>query len=323
MASDFSARLRAATWDEHQATESAGYVTTLVAGGLTRDGYAAMVAQHWFIYQVLEQAAAAMRDDPVAGAVVYDGLARVPALRADLAFLLGPDWPDRIAPSPATTVYRDRLREVCFDWPAGFIAHHYTRYLGDLSGGQSIRRAVVRRYGFRGGQGVAFYDFRELGSPAAFKRGYRTTLDALPGPAAELDRLVGEVRLAYRLNAAVFADLERDTQQFGDACEPNRGRERDPFPPEVVEQIMRHMNDDHADDSLLIVQALGGRPAATAVRMSGMDADGIDFTVSGESVPVRVPFSHRLSERAEVRLEVVRMYQEACAALGRQAATPG
>jgi heme oxygenase len=305
MESDFAARLRAATWDEHQATESAGYVTTLVAGGLTRDGYAAMVAQHWFIYQVLEQAAAAMRDDPVAGAVVYDGLARVPALRADLAFLLGPDWPDRTAPSPATTAYCDRLCEVCFDWPAGFIAHHYTRYLGDLSGGQSIRRAVVRRYGFRGGQGVAFYDFRGLGPPAAFKRGYRATLDALPYPAAELDRLVGEVRHAYRLNAAVFADLERDTR-----CH------RDPFPPEVVAQIMRHMNDDHPADSLLIVRALGDRPDATGVRMSGMDADGIDFTVSGETVPVRVPFAHRLSERAEVRREVVRMYQEACAVLG-------
>ena len=265
MASDFSARLRAATWDEHQATESAGYVTTLVAGGLTR----------------------------------------LPALGADLAFLVGPEWPDRIAPSPATAAYCERLREVCFDWPAGFIAHHYTRYLGDLSGGQSIRRAVVRRYGFRGGQGVAFYDFRGLGPPGAFKRGYRATLDALPYPAAELNRLVGEVRLAYRLNAAVFADLERDTQRY-----------RDPFPPEVVAQIMRHMNDDHAADSLLIVRALGGRPDATVVRMSGMDADGIDFTVAGESVPVRVPFAYRLSERAEVRREVVRMYQEACAALG-------
>ncbi|GAA1828589.1 biliverdin-producing heme oxygenase [Actinomadura chokoriensis] len=34
------------------------------------------------------------------------------------------------------------MREVCFDWPA----HHYTRYLGDLSGGQVIGARIVRGY---------------------------------------------------------------------------------------------------------------------------------------------------------------------------------
>ena len=32
----------------------------------------------------------------------------------------------------------------------------------------------------------------------------------------------------------------------------------DPFPPEVVEQIARHMNDDHSEDNVLIVRGLGG-----------------------------------------------------------------
>lgn len=108
-----------------------------------------------------------------------------------------------------------------------------------------------------------------------------------------------------------------------------------PFTPDVVAAVMAHMNDDHRDDSLVIVRGLGGRPEATAAWMSGMDADGIDFAVTvpvgedrpdgagngsgdevSEEVTVRVPFAERLSERAQVRLEVVRMYGEACAALG-------
>jgi putative heme iron utilization protein len=91
-----------------------------------------------------------------------------------------------------------------------------------------------------------------------------------------------------------------------------------PFSPEVVDQIGRHMNGDHADDNLLIVRALGGMPAATAARMSGMDADAMEFAavVDGIEVPVRVPFTRRLTERRQVRAEAVRMYQEACAALG-------
>ena len=92
----------------------------------------------------------------------------------------------------------------------------------------------------------------------------------------------------------------------------------DPFPPEVVAQIARHMNDDHAEDNVLIVRGLGGAAKATSARMSGMDADGMEFAaaVNGVEVPVLIPFRERLTERHQVRAEAVRMYQEACAVLG-------
>jgi putative heme iron utilization protein len=91
-----------------------------------------------------------------------------------------------------------------------------------------------------------------------------------------------------------------------------------PFTPEVVAQVMHHMNVDHADDSLLICRVHGGQPTAEAAEMSGMDADEITFraTVNGSAIEVRIPWSRHLTERAQVRQEVVRLYQEACAALG-------
>jgi putative heme iron utilization protein len=97
------------------------------------------------------------------------------------------------------------------------------------------------------------------------------------------------------------------------------------FTPEVVAAISRHMNDDHAADSLLICRSLGGRPAATGARMTGLDAAGIDFTVTvpGGTVPVRVPFAQPVTERAEVRREVVRLYRQACALLGVPARPAG
>ncbi|GGK96324.1 DUF2470 domain-containing protein [Mangrovihabitans endophyticus] len=92
----------------------------------------------------------------------------------------------------------------------------------------------------------------------------------------------------------------------------------DVFEPEVVAQVARHMNDDHAGDNVTIVRGLGGVPEATAARMSGMDADGIEFAaaVDGVEVPVRIPFAERLTDRAQIRVAVVRIYHEACAALG-------
>ncbi|AGL14367.1 DUF2470 domain-containing protein [Actinoplanes sp. N902-109] len=90
------------------------------------------------------------------------------------------------------------------------------------------------------------------------------------------------------------------------------------FTPDVVDQIAHHMNGDHAEDNLLIVRGLAGIHGAGAARMSGMDADGMDFEaiVDGIAVPVRIPFSQRLTERRQVRGEAVRMYHQACAALG-------
>jgi putative heme iron utilization protein len=90
------------------------------------------------------------------------------------------------------------------------------------------------------------------------------------------------------------------------------------FPPEVVSRIAAHMNGDHADDNVLICRSFGREPGVTAARMSGMDADGMDFVavVDGVDVPIRVPFSEHLTERRQVRAEAVRMYREACADLG-------
>ncbi|UWZ40364.1 DUF2470 domain-containing protein [Dactylosporangium roseum] len=78
------------------------------------------------------------------------------------------------------------------------------------------------------------------------------------------------------------------------------------------------MNLDHPEDSLLIVRSLGGRPDATAATVSGLDGAGIDFaaTVDGASRIVRVPWSTPLTERPQIRVEVTRMYHDACAMLG-------
>ncbi|MEO3875619.1 DUF2470 domain-containing protein [Nonomuraea sp. B12E4] len=88
-----------------------------------------------------------------------------------------------------------------------------------------------------------------------------------------------------------------------------------PFTPDVVAAIKRHMNDDHAEDSLIIVRALGGRPAATSAVTSDVDAEAIEFTVD-DGERVRVPWGERLTERAQVRGAVVRLYREACDSLG-------
>ncbi|GLJ80178.1 biliverdin-producing heme oxygenase [Microbacterium imperiale] len=202
----FSTALRERSSSAHSGSEGAGFMSDLMRGAGSRDDYTALVAQHWFIYEALEDAASRMAADPVAAMFISAKLTRLPALEADLEFLIGPDWRERIAPLPATRRYVARIREVGASWPGGFVAHHYTRYLGDLSGGLFIGKLMARRFGFET-NGIGFYLFAEIGDPAAFKEHYRAQLDAAPWDAAEQQRVIDEVLAAYQFNTDLFTDL--------------------------------------------------------------------------------------------------------------------
>lgn len=204
----FSQQLRDATREAHVRAESSDFVDRLLDGSAGLAGFTALAVQHYHIYTALEAAARRLSADPVAGRFVLDGLDRVPALSVDLRFLLGPEWAAATVPNQATVRYCERIADVASDWPGGFVAHHYTRYLGDISGGQVIRSRLRSNYGVTG-DGARFYDFSALGSPAAFRHRYRRLLDTAGWDDVERDRIVTEAQLAFDLNTAVFADLGR------------------------------------------------------------------------------------------------------------------
>ncbi|GAA4906687.1 heme oxygenase [Stackebrandtia albiflava] len=214
----FSAALRQATWARHEGVvpsegesepDGPGVLAALLAGELHLDDYTALHAQQFFVYDVLDEASRAMAGDPVAGPFCVPELSRAAAFDADLSMLIGADWRDRITPLAATTRYVDRLRRVCFDWPGGFVAHHYTRFLGDLSGGQAFRAAANDSYGFGDGPGVSFYVFDGIGDLTEFKQGYRARLDAAGFGPEERRRVIAEVLDAYDYNEALLAELAR------------------------------------------------------------------------------------------------------------------
>ena len=202
----FSQALRERTRGGHSASEGANFMDDLMTGKGSRDDYISLVAQHYFIYEALEAAAERMKDDADAAAFITPQLTRLPALEADLLFLLGDDWRSRIAPLPTTTRYVDRIQTVAATWSGGFIAHHYTRYLGDLSGGQIIRTLMQRQFGFET-NGVGFYLFDQIAKPKEFKDVYRAQLDAVTWSEEERDRVIDEVMVAYRFNTELFVDL--------------------------------------------------------------------------------------------------------------------
>ena len=204
----FSTVIRTASHEQHAEAETSTFMSDLLGGRLGVDAYARYTEQLWFVYEALEAGAERLASDPVAGPFIQPELFRLAALERDLAHLRGPDWRSTLTALPATREYAARVADCARGWPAGYIAHHYTRYLGDLSGGQIIRDKAEKTWGFaRKGDGVRFYVFEEIANPAAFKRGYRELLDGVPADDLEKQRIVAECKRAFALNTGVFRAL--------------------------------------------------------------------------------------------------------------------
>jgi heme oxygenase len=134
--------------------------------------------------------------------VFRDGYQRA----ADLAFLRGTGWADDVEPLPTTARYATRIRAMVDEWPGGWVAHHYTRYLGDLAGGQAVRGLLRRTYGVTG-DGARFYDFAALGPVPPFRTHYRGLLDAADWDDVERARIADEACHAFELNIAMLTEL--------------------------------------------------------------------------------------------------------------------
>lgn len=198
-----STAMREGSMAEHQQAEDSPFMSELLDGRVNEQGYADLLLRLRVVYSTMEPIVRDRLDDPAVAAVHDTALERLAAVDADLEH-----WcPDgtRTVDSPAAEAYRARL-EQAGEWGGFLVAHHYTRYLGDLSGGQAIGRILDRTFELDG-KGVSFYDFPEIEKPKIYKDNYRARLDALGLSPADRGRVVEEVKAAFRLNQAMFVEL--------------------------------------------------------------------------------------------------------------------
>lgn len=199
-----SQRLRAATADAHERAENAAFIDDLLSGRLDADEYGRLASQLYFVYSALEHVGGSLVGDPIADAVLDDRLLRSARLRSDL-HALGVD-PETVTPLPAVDRYVDAIEATRTD-PARYVAHHYTRYLGDLSGGQVVAHRMREHYGLDAST-LSFYVFDGIDKLKRYKDGYRDRIDALPIDESGVERLVAEAICAFELNQALFVELD-------------------------------------------------------------------------------------------------------------------
>ncbi len=199
--------LRRETSAKHRLAEDAPFVRSLLAGRVARCVYARFVESLYFVYSELERALDRHGSHPIVAPLDVPELRRVYSLEVDLSTWVGPCWRGSVSPSAATRAYAERIRAVADEAPVLLVGHLYTRYLGDLSGGQLLGRAVERTFG--PSASVAFYRFGPAAERARLKALFRAHLDAVPIDAATSVPVVAEACRVFDHNTQLFDELAR------------------------------------------------------------------------------------------------------------------
>ncbi|HEX9776345.1 MAG TPA: biliverdin-producing heme oxygenase [Actinomycetota bacterium] len=194
----------------HREAERRPFMVAMFQGTLPKDAYVAYLGRLAYVYEALEETGVALKDDPDVGPIWSDALVRLPGIEADMTAFLGPDWRQRLTPTPATKAYADRIREVGESFPKGYAVHHWLRYLGYLLGQDVIRKYLYKAYGED--CPVAFYDFPQIEDRKGFLGGYHAAMNAIELSPEELARFVEEGNRAFQLQIDLTDELG---EEFG------------------------------------------------------------------------------------------------------------
>ena len=207
-----SHRLRAETKEAHTTAERSGIMRDLLRGTISVPAYIALLNNLAALYETLETELDRHSSHPALSGVNWAVLRRHAALQNDvqrLSHSVPPLSGDAATDSlvPSTRTYAARLRELGDHNPALLFAHAYLRYLGDMYGGQIIKRIVLDKVMPQAHAAVSFYEFDAIENLHAFMVTFRESLDAIPLSAAEADAMVKEAQLGYELHARIFEEL--------------------------------------------------------------------------------------------------------------------
>ncbi|TDH02937.1 hypothetical protein EPR50_G00157680 [Perca flavescens] len=207
---DLSEVLAAGTKEVHEKAENTQFVKDFLRGRIRKELFKLGAVALYYTYTAMEEEIERNKDHPHFAPLYFPSeLHRHEALARDLEYFYGPDWQSQVSCSQATQRYVDRIHEVGQEDPVLLVAHAYTRYMGDLSGGQVLKKVAQRAMKLPPtGEGLEFYQFDGIHSAKAFKQLYRSRMNELELDMETKKRLVEEAVKAFHFNMEVFEELD-------------------------------------------------------------------------------------------------------------------
>ncbi|XP_035603778.1 heme oxygenase 1a [Oncorhynchus keta] len=207
---DLSEQIKAATKEIHVRAENTQLMLSYQKGQITLPQYKLLLCSLYEIYKALEGEMDRNASHPGVAPIYFpQELARLETLERDLEHFFGQEWQKRVIIPAATHRYTQRLRKIGEGNPKLLVAHAYTRYLGDLSGGQILGKITQKSIGLSSGEGLSFFSFPGVSSPNRFKQLYRSRMNSIELTKEERDGVLEEAIMAFELNIQVFNDLQK------------------------------------------------------------------------------------------------------------------
>ena len=207
-----AAELKTGTKRSHTAAENTKFVGSFLRGVVSEENYRTLIKDFYFVYSAIEEEMERLQDDEFLTPIYFKELNRLNFLKMDLRYYYGPNWMMEVKPSEACIQYTERIHEVADKDPYLLVGHHYTRYLGDLSGGQILRNIAEKALDLPKGEGLHFYDFPKIDDKKAFKTKYREGLDNVTTDTSKINDIIAEANYAFRLNMYMFDELSGDSK---------------------------------------------------------------------------------------------------------------
>nr|YP_010835309.1 heme oxygenase [Cryptomonas gyropyrenoidosa]WFQ82984.1 heme oxygenase [Cryptomonas gyropyrenoidosa] len=208
MTISLATQLREGTSKSHSMAENVSFVKSFLGGVIDKNSYRKLVSNLYFVYVAMEEEMEKHKTHEVIKPIFFPELNRKISLEKDLEYYFGPNWRSSISLSEATKLYVDRIRTISAQKPELLIAHAYTRYLGDLSGGQLLKKIAQRAMNLPNEQGLSFYNFDDIDDEQAFKQHYKKALNSLPLSADLINQIIAEANVSFTLNMKMFQELE-------------------------------------------------------------------------------------------------------------------
>mgnify|MGYP001266440962 FL=1 len=210
MAVALAGQLREGTKKSHTMAENTGFVACFLKGVVEKTSYRKLISDLYFVYKAMEEEIDRLvqEDHPVIKHIGFKELFRRQTLEKDLEFYYGNNWLDQITISESAQSYVNRIRLVANESPELLVGHHYTRYIGDLSGGQILKKIAKKALNLRGDDGLNFYEFKLIEDEKLFKKSYSETLNKLPIDQKIADNIIEEANEAFAYNMNMFRELE-------------------------------------------------------------------------------------------------------------------
>lgn len=189
----------------HLKAESSEFMRKLFLGDFDDGEYLQYLIALQHIYRSLELMMRKNKHYKLISPIYFEELFRLDALVKDIAFhvknapiFLGEELTEAIEE------YVSHLDYIGSNEPHLLIAHAYTRYLGDLSGGMILGKVLRSRY--LSDEGLAFYlyDFTNIQS---MKSHYKHSLDRIPLTKTEFEQVCEEAILSFEFNEKVFKSI--------------------------------------------------------------------------------------------------------------------